>query len=45
MNKTVNRFLLACDIIMPQIHVKQAKLTYSATMHVDHLQKKFKKLN
>ena len=30
MNEVVNKFLLAGDIFMPEMHLKQPKFTYSA---------------
>ena len=30
MNEIVNKFLLACDTFMPEIHLKQPGFTYSA---------------
>ena len=30
MNKIINRFLLAGDKFMPEMHLKQPKFTYSA---------------
>ena len=30
MNKIVNKFLLAGDIFMPEMHLKQPRFTYSA---------------
>ena len=30
MNETVNRFLLAGDKLMPEMHLKQSEFTYSA---------------
>ena len=30
MNEIVNKFLLACDKFMPEMHLKQPEFTYSA---------------
>ena len=44
MNKTVNKFLLAGDRIMPEIHLKQPGFTYSACGHLLKIKKEFKNL-
>ena len=40
MNETVNKFLLAGDKFMSEMHLRQPGFTYSAC---DHLQKSLKK--
>ena len=30
MNKIINQFLLICDKLMPELHLKKQKFTYSA---------------
>ena len=43
MNEIVNKFLLAGDIFMPEMHLKQPGFTYSAC--VSKKKKEFKNLN
>ena len=43
MNKIVNKFLLAGDMFMPELHLKQLGFTYSVcgqfTKHLERIQK------
>ena len=44
MNKVVNKFLLAGDKFMPEMHLKQPGFTYSACDHLLKTKKEFKNL-
>ena len=47
MNKIINKFLLAGDKFMPELHLKQPEFTYSAcgpfTKHWERIQKNLEK--
>ena len=42
MNETVNKFLLAGDKFMPEMHLKHPRFTYSACGHLLKTKKEFK---
>ena len=44
MNEIVNKFLLAGDTFMPEMHLKQPGFTYSASGPLLKIKKKFKNL-
>ena len=44
MNEIVNKFLLAGDKFMPEMHLKQPGFTYSALDHLLKTKKEFKNL-
>ena len=44
MNKIVNKFLLAGDKFMPEMHLKQPEFTYSVVGHLLKTKNKFKNL-
>ena len=44
MNKIVNKFLLAGDKFMPEIHLKQPRFTYSACRPFTKKQRKHSKI-
>ena len=44
MNEIVNKFLLAGDQFMPEIHLKQPGFNYSACGHLLKIKKEFKNL-
>ena len=45
MNEIVNKFLLAGDKFMPEMHLKQPGFTYSACGPFSKKKKEFKNLN
>ena len=45
MNDTVNKFLLAGDKFMPEMHLRQPEFTYSALEHLLRIKKEYKSLN
>ena len=44
MNEIVNKFLLACDKIIPEMHLKQTGFTYSACGPLQKKQRKNSKI-
>ena len=44
MNEIVNKFLLAGDKFMPEMHLKQPGFTYSLVVHLLKTKKEFKSL-
>ena len=44
MNKIINKFLLAGDKFMPEMHLRQPGFTYSACGHLLKIKKEFKNL-
>ena len=42
MNEIVNKFLLAGDKFMPEMHLKQPEFTYSVLDHLLKINKEFK---
>ena len=42
MNEIVNRFLLAGDKFMPEMHLRQPQFVYSACDHLLKINKEFK---
>ena len=44
MNEIVNKFLLAGDKFMPEMHLKQRGFTYSTCGHLLKIKKEFKNL-
>ena len=42
MNEVVNKFLLAGDKFMPEMHLRQPGFTYSACGHLPKINKEFK---
>ena len=44
MNEIVNKFLLAGDKFMPEMHLKQPGFTYSVVDHLLKIKKEFKNL-
>ena len=44
MNEIVNKFLLARDKFLPEMHLKQPGFTYSVADHLLKTRKKFKSL-
>ena len=44
MNEIVNKFLLACDKFMPEMHLKQPGFTYSVCGPFTKIKKKLKSL-
>ena len=45
MNDTVNKFLLAGDKFMPEMHLRQPGFTYSALEHLLRIKKEYKSLS
>ena len=44
MNQVVNKFLLAGDKFMPEMHLRQPEVTYSVSDHLLKINKEFKNL-
>ena len=44
MNNIINKFLLAGDKFMPEIHLRQPQFTYSASGPFTNINKEFKSL-
>ena len=45
MNDTVNKFLLAGDKFMPEMHLRQPGFPYSALEHLLRIKNEYKSLN
>ena len=45
MNDTINKFLLAGDKFIPELHLKQPVFTYSAYGPFTNIKKEYKSLN
>ena len=44
MNNVINKFLLAGDKFMPEMHLRQSQFTYSVVDHLLNINKEFKSL-